>query len=108
MCQTPEDTNRSNTNWRRSSLLLQEGPCPAKLCRADCIKEDCSHNDLLFVPLSPAHVRARLHWAREHRSWTPEQWGHVLFTDESRFNITERFPKDNDMARARDTLSGAK
>ncbi|GBM32972.1 hypothetical protein AVEN_268885-1 [Araneus ventricosus] len=22
-----------------------------------------------------------------HRSWTPEQWGHVLFTDEPRFNI---------------------
>ncbi|GBM62805.1 hypothetical protein AVEN_19795-1 [Araneus ventricosus] len=39
------------------------------------------------VPLSPSHVRARLHWTREHRSWTPEQWGHVLFTDESRFNI---------------------
>ncbi|GBM06025.1 Transposable element Tcb1 transposase [Araneus ventricosus] len=39
------------------------------------------------VRLPPAHVRARLHWSREHRSWTPEQWGHVLFTDESRFNI---------------------
>ncbi|GBM82747.1 hypothetical protein AVEN_66249-1 [Araneus ventricosus] len=37
-------TNRSITNWRRSSLLLQEGPCPVKLCRADCIKEDCSHD----------------------------------------------------------------
>ncbi|GBN59951.1 hypothetical protein AVEN_67520-1 [Araneus ventricosus] len=32
---------------------------------------------VVCVPLSPAHVRARLHWAREHRSWTPE----------SRFNI---------------------
>ncbi|GBM11555.1 hypothetical protein AVEN_240687-1 [Araneus ventricosus] len=42
---------------------------------------------VVCVLLSPAHVRARLHWAREHRSWTPEQWGHVLFTDESRFNI---------------------
>ncbi|GBL71144.1 hypothetical protein AVEN_178163-1 [Araneus ventricosus] len=39
------------------------------------------------VPLSPAHVRARLHSAREHRSWTREQWGRVLFTDESLFNI---------------------
>ncbi|GBN87075.1 hypothetical protein AVEN_112526-1 [Araneus ventricosus] len=28
---------------------------------------------VVCVPLSPAHVRARLHWAREHRSWTPEQ-----------------------------------
>ncbi|GBO03400.1 hypothetical protein AVEN_266605-1 [Araneus ventricosus] len=42
---------------------------------------------VVSVPLSPEHVRARLHWAREHRSWTPEQWGHVLSTDESRFNI---------------------
>ncbi|GBM14264.1 hypothetical protein AVEN_167341-1 [Araneus ventricosus] len=42
---------------------------------------------VVCVPLFPAHVRAWLHWAREHRSWTPEQWGHVLFTDESRFNI---------------------
>ncbi|GBL85806.1 hypothetical protein AVEN_170194-1 [Araneus ventricosus] len=41
---------------------------------------------VVCVYLSPAHVRAPLHWAREHRSWTPEQWGHVLFTDESRFN----------------------
>ncbi|GBM37655.1 hypothetical protein AVEN_132098-1 [Araneus ventricosus] len=27
---------------------------------------------VVCVPLSPAHVRARLHWAREHRNWTPE------------------------------------
>ncbi|GBN86728.1 hypothetical protein AVEN_216611-1 [Araneus ventricosus] len=42
---------------------------------------------VVCVPLSTAHVRPRLHWVREHRSWTPEQWGRVLFTDESRFNI---------------------
>ncbi|GBN46908.1 hypothetical protein AVEN_57578-1 [Araneus ventricosus] len=52
------------------------------------MKEDCSQQrPAVCVPLSPEHVRPRLHWAREHRSWTPEQWGHVLFTDESRFNI---------------------
>ncbi|GBM30383.1 hypothetical protein AVEN_220983-1 [Araneus ventricosus] len=39
------------------------------------------------VPLSPALVRVRFHWASEHCSCTPEQWGHVLFTGESRFNI---------------------
>ncbi|GBL88220.1 hypothetical protein AVEN_117803-1 [Araneus ventricosus] len=42
---------------------------------------------VVCVPLSPAQVRARLHWASEHRSWTPEQWGYVLFTDEFRFNM---------------------
>ncbi|GBM63292.1 hypothetical protein AVEN_224146-1 [Araneus ventricosus] len=42
---------------------------------------------VVCVPLSPAHVKARLHWACELRSWTPEQLGHILFTDEFRFNI---------------------
>ncbi|GBM10137.1 hypothetical protein AVEN_258742-1 [Araneus ventricosus] len=46
-----------------------------------------SRRPVVCVPLSPAQVRARLNWACEHRSWTPEQRGHVLFTDESRFNI---------------------
>ncbi|GBN38035.1 hypothetical protein AVEN_50387-1 [Araneus ventricosus] len=46
-----------------------------------------ARRSVVCVPLYPAHVRGRLHWAREHLSWTPEQWGHVLFTDESRFNI---------------------
>ncbi|GBM01479.1 hypothetical protein AVEN_61922-1 [Araneus ventricosus] len=74
--------------WRRSSLPLLEGPYPSKLCRADCMKEDCSQQrPVVCVPLSPEHVRARLHWAREHRSWTQAEWGHVLFTDESRFYI---------------------
>ncbi|GBL97432.1 hypothetical protein AVEN_170534-1 [Araneus ventricosus] len=42
---------------------------------------------VVCVPLAPVHVRVQLHWACEHRSWTPEQWGHILFMDESRFNI---------------------
>ncbi|GBN30854.1 hypothetical protein AVEN_24416-1 [Araneus ventricosus] len=46
-----------------------------------------TRRSVVCVTLSPAHVRALLHWAHEYRSWTPEQWGHVLFTDESRFNI---------------------
>ncbi|GBO29855.1 hypothetical protein AVEN_261543-1 [Araneus ventricosus] len=42
---------------------------------------------VVCMSLSPAHVRALLNWASEHRCWTLEQWGDVLFTDESRFNI---------------------
>lgn len=40
------------------------------------------------VPLTPQQRRARLNWSREHHAWTPEQWRHVLFTDESRFSLT--------------------
>ncbi|GFU19009.1 transposable element Tcb2 transposase [Trichonephila clavipes] len=29
----------------------------------------------------------RLCWAREHVSWTQQQWASVLFTDESRFTM---------------------
>ncbi|GBN04517.1 hypothetical protein AVEN_135891-1 [Araneus ventricosus] len=55
MCQTPEDTNSPTADV----LLLQEGPYPAKLCRADCKKEDCSHDDLLFVCLCPQCMSER-------------------------------------------------
>ncbi|GFW42790.1 HTH_Tnp_Tc3_2 domain-containing protein [Trichonephila clavipes] len=33
------------------------------------------------------HRRNRLCWAREHVSWTQQQWASVLFTDESRFTM---------------------
>ena len=39
------------------------------------------------VPLTPAHRRIRLNWAREHVRWTRQQWRRVLFTDESRFSL---------------------
>ncbi|GFW46184.1 transposable element Tcb2 transposase [Trichonephila clavipes] len=40
------------------------------------------------VPLTPAHRRRRFLWCREHRNWRDNEWGRVLFTDESRFNLS--------------------
>ncbi|GFT41760.1 transposable element Tcb2 transposase [Trichonephila clavipes] len=40
------------------------------------------------VPLTPAHRRRRSLWCREHRNWTDNEWGRVLFTDESRFSLS--------------------
>ena len=34
------------------------------------------------IPLNGRHRNARLRWAREHVSWTRQQWASVLFTDE--------------------------
>lgn len=34
--------------------------------------------------LTPAHRQARLRFARDHMNWTLEQWGSVLFSDETR------------------------
>ncbi|GFU01348.1 transposable element Tcb1 transposase [Trichonephila clavipes] len=39
------------------------------------------------VPLTPAHWRRRSLWCREHRNWRDNEWGRVLFTDESRFSF---------------------
>ncbi|GFV37497.1 transposable element Tcb2 transposase [Trichonephila clavipes] len=40
-----------------------------------------------YVPLDGRQRRNRLCWAREHVSWTQQQWASVLFTDESRFTM---------------------
>ncbi|GFY26933.1 transposable element Tc3 transposase [Trichonephila clavipes] len=39
------------------------------------------------VPLTPAHPKKRPLWFREHRNWRDNEWGRVLFTDESRFGL---------------------
>ncbi|GFS96657.1 transposable element Tc1 transposase [Trichonephila clavipes] len=53
------------------------------------------HGDGLFarrpvrcVPLTPAHRRRHSLWCREHRNWRDNEWGRVLFTDESRFSLS--------------------
>ncbi|GFW68284.1 transposable element Tc1 transposase [Trichonephila clavipes] len=40
------------------------------------------------VPLTPAHRRRRSLWCREQRNWRDNEWGRVLFTDESRFSLS--------------------
>ncbi|GFY05894.1 transposable element Tcb2 transposase [Trichonephila clavipes] len=40
------------------------------------------------VPLTPAHRRRRSLWCREHRNWRDNEWGRILFTDESRFILS--------------------
>ncbi|GFY23298.1 transposable element Tcb2 transposase [Trichonephila clavipes] len=41
-----------------------------------------------WVPLTPAHRRRRSLWCREHRNWRDNEWGRVLFTEESRFSLS--------------------
>ncbi|GFU22599.1 transposable element Tcb2 transposase [Trichonephila clavipes] len=40
------------------------------------------------VPLTSAHRRRRSLWCQEHRNWRDNEWGRVLFTDESRFSLS--------------------
>ncbi|GFU94362.1 transposable element Tcb1 transposase [Trichonephila clavipes] len=47
-----------------------------------------SRRPVRCVPLTPAHPRRRSLWCREHRNWRDNEWGLVLFTDESRFSLS--------------------
>ncbi|GFX35768.1 transposable element Tc1 transposase [Trichonephila clavipes] len=40
------------------------------------------------VHLTPAQRRRRSLWCREPRNWRDNEWGRVLFTDESRFSLS--------------------
>ncbi|GFT64594.1 transposable element Tcb2 transposase [Trichonephila clavipes] len=43
---------------------------------------------LLCVPLTLAHRRRHSLWCQEHWNWRDNEWGRVLFTDESRFSLS--------------------
>ncbi|GFW23574.1 transposable element Tcb2 transposase [Trichonephila clavipes] len=45
------------------------------------------------VPLTPANRRRRFLWCREHRNWRDNEWGRVLFTDESRFSLSSDYDR---------------
>ncbi|GFW48921.1 transposable element Tc1 transposase [Trichonephila clavipes] len=43
---------------------------------------------VVCVPLTRQHRTARSQWCREHHNWTEQDWACVLFSDESRFNLS--------------------
>ncbi|GFW33831.1 transposable element Tcb1 transposase [Trichonephila clavipes] len=58
----------------------------------DCTVVVCLHDaPVRCVPLTPAHRRRRSLWCQEHRNWRDNEWGRVLFTDESRFSLSSDF-----------------
>ncbi|GFV89896.1 transposable element Tcb2 transposase [Trichonephila clavipes] len=47
-----------------------------------------SRNPLRVLPLTPTHRRLRLEWCRAQGNWTVAEWNQVIFSDESRFNLS--------------------
>ncbi|GFX62168.1 transposable element Tc1 transposase [Trichonephila clavipes] len=52
------------------------------------------------VHLTPDHRRRRSLWCWEHRNWRDNEWGRVLFTDESRFSFSSNFLSHTHLERA--------
>ncbi|GFV73709.1 transposable element Tcb2 transposase [Trichonephila clavipes] len=40
------------------------------------------------LPLTPTHRRLRLEWGQGRGNWTAAKWNQVVFSDESRFNLS--------------------
>ncbi|GFV47902.1 transposable element Tcb2 transposase [Trichonephila clavipes] len=47
-----------------------------------------SRRPLLVLPLTPTHRPLRLEWCRARGNWTAAEWYQVVFSDESRFNLS--------------------
>ncbi|GFX16271.1 transposable element Tcb2 transposase [Trichonephila clavipes] len=47
-----------------------------------------SRCSLRELPLTPTHRRLHLEWCLSRGNWTAAEWNHVVFNDESRFNLS--------------------
>ncbi|GFX76388.1 transposable element Tcb2 transposase [Trichonephila clavipes] len=54
----------------------------------DCTVVVCLHDALYGGTFNASHWRRRSLWCREHQNWRDNEWGRVLFTDESRFSLS--------------------
>ncbi|GFT86688.1 transposable element Tcb2 transposase [Trichonephila clavipes] len=47
-----------------------------------------SRRPLRVLPLTPSHRRLRLEWCRTRGDWSAVEWNQIVFSDESRFNLS--------------------
>ncbi|GFU46808.1 transposable element Tcb2 transposase [Trichonephila clavipes] len=47
-----------------------------------------SRRPLRVLPLTPIHRRLRLEWCHARGNWSAAEWNQVVFSDESRFNLS--------------------
>ncbi|GFU53137.1 transposable element Tcb2 transposase [Trichonephila clavipes] len=47
-----------------------------------------SRHPLRVLPLTTTHRRLRLEWCHARGNWTAVEWNQIVFSDESRFNLS--------------------
>ncbi|GFV15691.1 transposable element Tcb1 transposase [Trichonephila clavipes] len=83
----PEETG--GRQWRNRWTRQATGRPISRLpWPEDCTVVSVARCPVRCVPLTPAHRRRRSLWCREHRNRSDNEWGRVLFTDESRFSLS--------------------
>ncbi|GFU54741.1 transposable element Tcb2 transposase [Trichonephila clavipes] len=65
------------------------GPVSYRIIRRHLAEEYLgSRLPLHVLPLTPTHRHLRLEWCRVRKNWTAVEWDQVVFSDESRFNLS--------------------
>ncbi|GFX77237.1 hypothetical protein TNCV_5063701 [Trichonephila clavipes] len=54
---------------------------------ADRAKYLCAYRPLCHLPFTPVHCRARLQWCLNQSDWNHADWGRIVFSDKSRFQL---------------------
>ncbi|GFW79353.1 uncharacterized protein TNCV_2477601 [Trichonephila clavipes] len=57
-----------------------------QLGRSDCVVRRCW--DQWILPSTPTRQCLHLEWCRARGNWTAAEWNQVVFSDESRFNLS--------------------
>ncbi|GFX34563.1 uncharacterized protein TNCV_3658011 [Trichonephila clavipes] len=74
-------------SWLQTTFKHQEEESPLLRCEIIFTMQVCMQEDQLCAFPSTDDSEGTACWAREHVSWTQQQWASVLFTDESRFTM---------------------
>ncbi|UYV84811.1 hypothetical protein LAZ67_X003588, partial [Cordylochernes scorpioides] len=71
--------------------VLEDSPVTEAEECADATQGLYARRPIICVPLTPPQKRARELWRRQHVAWNPDEWSHVIFTDESRFSLNSYY-----------------
>ena len=86
----------SLTDWRKSSselaAELREGAnknLSARTVRRRLLEVGLKGCKARKKPyLSQANMKKRLEFAKKHENWTPDDWGKIVWSDESNFQVS--------------------
>ncbi|GFV18280.1 transposable element Tcb1 transposase [Trichonephila clavipes] len=83
-----EQAHHSSAGGKSVSCCLRKADLPKTVARRLRGGGLYARRPVVFVPLTRQPRTARLVRFREHHTWTEQDWACVLFSDDSRFNLS--------------------
>jgi transposase len=76
---------RSTSTWIKNSLKLK---VTTKTIRNRLKQANIKSYVAVKKPyVTPANIKKRLQWAKDHKGWSQDKWNSVLFSDESKITL---------------------